>query len=66
MKPPCKGCTEREPLCHSKCEKYLAFRKDRDEFLIRKQEFLNGLYKSRNAESKKRKNLLEHKTGRRR
>lgn len=27
---PCKDCKERELGCHSKCEKYLAFKLERD------------------------------------
>ena len=27
---PCKDCTDRHIGCHSKCEKYQAFRKQRD------------------------------------
>lgn len=30
MRPPCKGCTEREMGCHIVCERYLAFRKERE------------------------------------
>ena len=30
MKPPCKGCPERHELCHAECEKYIAYRADRD------------------------------------
>ena len=27
MKPPCMNCKDREPLCHSKCERYKEFAK---------------------------------------
>lgn len=30
-KAPCKDCPDRRVGCHSTCEKYLAFRKERDE-----------------------------------
>lgn len=30
MRPPCHGCTDREMGCHIVCEKYLAFRKERE------------------------------------
>jgi hypothetical protein len=30
---PCKDCPDRYVGCHSKCEKYIAFNKERQEFL---------------------------------
>ena len=30
-KAPCKDCPDRHQGCHSECEKYIAFRKERDE-----------------------------------
>lgn len=30
MKPPCRGCPEREPLCHASCPKYLEYRAEKD------------------------------------
>lgn len=30
MKNPCKGCTERKMGCHIICQKYIAWRKERD------------------------------------
>ena len=30
MNAPCKGCNERQPLCHMECEKYLEYRSFRD------------------------------------
>lgn len=30
-KAPCKDCPDRHQGCHSECEKYLEFRKERDE-----------------------------------
>jgi hypothetical protein len=32
MRPPCKDCPDRHIGCHSKCEKYLAFRRERDAY----------------------------------
>lgn len=29
MKAPCKDCTERQLYCHSVCDKYLAFRQEK-------------------------------------
>ena len=29
-KPPCQGCNERYPVCHSDCPKYLSWRKGYD------------------------------------
>lgn len=34
---PCMGCTDRHAECHGKCEKYLSFRKERDEDLLKRQ-----------------------------
>jgi len=31
MKAPCKGCGERQLHCHSKCEKYLEYRRALDD-----------------------------------
>ena len=31
MTAPCKDCTERHPLCHAECPKYIAYRAERDE-----------------------------------
>lgn len=28
---PCKDCPDRVPSCHSKCEKYITFRRELDE-----------------------------------
>ena len=30
MKVPCKGCTDRQPGCHDKCNKYKAFNDERE------------------------------------
>lgn len=35
----CKNCQNRYPGCHSKCESYLAFKKERDEM---HQEYLKN------------------------
>lgn len=29
MKAPCLNCKDREPLCHSKCERYKEFKQDK-------------------------------------
>ena len=31
-KPPCKGCTEREPGCHDRCARYKAWRAEWDNY----------------------------------
>lgn len=38
MSAPCKDCPDRVVGCHSKCEKYISFRKQRDEMLAKKAE----------------------------
>ena len=30
MKCPCKGCNDRFPACHGRCEKYIAWRVEQD------------------------------------
>ena len=30
MNAPCKDCPDRQVLCHASCEKYLAYRAERD------------------------------------
>jgi len=30
VKPPCKDCPERNELCHATCEKYKAYRAERE------------------------------------
>lgn len=37
MNAPCKNCPDRKIGCHSKCNKYSQFRKERDEELDRKR-----------------------------
>lgn len=34
---PCKGCDDRAPGCHSSCERYIQFHKQREEIIARKQ-----------------------------
>jgi hypothetical protein len=34
MDAPCKDCKDRTLHCHSKCEKYLKFRQERDKALV--------------------------------
>lgn len=31
VQPPCKDCPDRQVGCHAKCEKYIAFRREKDE-----------------------------------
>ena len=31
IKAPCKDCVDREPSCHSSCEKYISWKKEFDE-----------------------------------
>lgn len=38
MQAPCKDCDHRYYLCHSECQPYLAFRKERDEVIARRAE----------------------------
>lgn len=57
MKPkaPCLNCPNRKTLCHSKCEKYKAFRSEMDKIneKITKQHILNAdLYYLKNIRNK--------------
>lgn len=36
MTPPCKECTDRELGCHGRCERYAAFREEREELIKRR------------------------------
>ena len=42
MKAPCKGCQEREPGCHGKCDKYQAFRAEQDRILEARHEIVRS------------------------
>ena len=49
--PPCLNCQDRVLGCHSTCREYLAFRKNRDELLEKKQKeksFFRG-HEARNS-----------------
>lgn len=47
---PCKDCTNRAPSCHSKCEKYQAFRRE----LTEKNEHIRELKRLENLTAIKR------------
>ena len=38
MNCPCKGCHDRHYLCHGRCDKYQAWRKENEEAQARRQE----------------------------
>lgn len=50
LKAPCKDCPDRHMLCHDTCEKYQAFKKDREKISeIRRKDsdlrsYINGRY----------------------
>jgi len=64
-KAPCYGCTDRKVGCHSKCEKYIQFHKDRYEwnkhiFETQLHEIqMNDLEKRRFAEYNKQKRKVK-------
>lgn len=35
---PCKDCEKREPHCHSKCEGYISYKKEREKYLYHMRE----------------------------
>lgn len=41
MQAPCKDCPDRRYLCHSTCEKYIAYNKYREEVRQKKREYYN-------------------------
>lgn len=43
LESPCKNCPDRNPHCHSTCEKYIAFANER-------KEYLSAVYKARQDE----------------
>lgn len=49
MKPkaPCLNCEDRNPGCHSRCEKYISYKEDQIEYnkLKTKERFLNSVTK---------------------
>lgn len=47
---PCKNCTDRVVGCHSTCEKYLAFQKERE--LVREKKYKDYCLTSAIIESK--------------
>jgi hypothetical protein len=61
---PCRGCTDREYLCHSSCQKYLAFKDFKDKVRQRMQkendlnhavvESIERLHKAKNLKYSKR------------
>lgn len=51
MNAPCKDCKDRNPGCHDKCDKYLEYKKSRDELSEMRQKALEDYY----ATAKKRK-----------
>lgn len=51
----CKGCTERQLGCHGTCERYISWKKDREEMIRKQRE--SDLYTISLAASNKRKRL---------
>ena len=40
----CKDCDKRHPGCHSRCESYQAFRKERNEMLDKMHKYKDSIY----------------------
>lgn len=59
MRAPCRGCKERAEGCHGRCERYAAYRAERDEMIrARYMEGVNGgpaAWRKKKAESIRRK-----------
>lgn len=51
MKCPCKGCDDRFPACHGRCEKYIAWRVEQDKM---KAAFADEFYDPLRNEKQKR------------
>lgn len=62
MKAPCKDCTERANGCHSHCEEYIAYCKEREEIRENKQKARFDY--SPNKKARVRKNELNKLRGR--
>lgn len=52
MKAPCKDCPDRHESCHGQCEKYQAYRKERDEMLEERRAY-HAAYDARNERVEK-------------
>lgn len=65
---PCKDCPDRHYLCHSECEKYLAFRKCRDEYLeqrVKESQLKDDLWATsrHNIKKKRRRSYADRRGG---
>lgn len=65
--PPCKDCTKRHFKCHSECDEYIQFKKDREEFLKAKAEFMRPIYEGMSYDcisyERARRRKYNHKRG---
>lgn len=69
IKVPCKGCSDRYPTCHDKCEDYKAYKAQRDEIKerMRKDNEATELYWTlahRSDERTKKQNMKSRRSGR--
>lgn len=61
MRPPCKGCPDRRELCHATCERYLAYREERDRLNAEKYAECGSVWASETKQKSARKALNRYK-----
>ena len=63
-KSPCCGCMERTSECHAKCERYLAYEKQKSEYYDARNTEIQGVPVHYDMYRKYHERLLAHKRGR--
>lgn len=61
MRPPCKDCPDRRELCHATCERYLAYREERDRLNAEKYAECGSVWASETKQKSARKALNRYK-----
>ncbi len=61
MKAPCKDCAERTANCHSKCEYYMAFRKEADKLREERMKLVSMGGRSPGLKATIRRNFLKRR-----
>jgi hypothetical protein len=61
MRPPCKDCPDRHELCHATCERYLAYREERDRLNAEKYAECGSVWASETKQKSARKALNRYK-----
>lgn len=61
MRPPCKDCPGRRELCHATCERYLAYREERDRLNAEKYAACGSVWASETKQKSARRALNRYK-----